>query len=156
MNIKKLLITATLSVICSLSSAQQTREQCYQEANFNAGVCALQCIANRSGCDKCDDQKNARFDRCSRLPASPKPSGPPAQYNGPGNQNDFARSRYECYKEAREISLNSSSDRYGSTTNAGVLPSCSMFSSCLAAKGYERVDEGQFEVTPQLQIKCQD
>jgi hypothetical protein len=29
-----------------------------------------------------------------------------------------------------------------------------MFNACLAAKGYERVSSGRFNVTPDLAVKC--
>jgi len=105
------------------------------------------------------EQEQARFqqeqeDRRRRMEQNtPKPSDAES-FNGPGSNQDFAVARYQCFKETQQIAISASRDALGSSTSAGVQPSCAMFNACLAAKGYERVSSGRFNVTPDLAVKC--
>ncbi len=105
------------------------------------------------------EQEQARFqqeqeDRRRRMEQNtPKPSDAES-FNGPGSNQDFAVARYQCFRETQQIAVSASRDALGSSTSAGVQPSCAMFNACLAAKGYERVSSGRFNVTPDLAVKC--
>jgi len=136
---------------------------------IDSTACLNQCTDRRAveedRCRAQDDrrrriqQEQARFqqeqeDRRRRMEQNtPKPSDAES-FNGPGSNQDFAVARYQCFKETQQIAISASRDALGSSTSAGVQPSCAMFNACLAAKGYERVSSGRFNVTPDLAVKC--
>jgi hypothetical protein len=64
----------------------------------------------------------------------------------------FTQDRYTCLRETQQPSTNASADQYSATRTSRVIPSCSAFQACLAAKGYIRSDDGP--LWARTEIRC--
>ena len=79
------------------------------------------------------------------------------RYAGSGkSQADFMRDRYQCYQETQQRVSGAYVNRYGGAADSRVMPSCSAFSSCLAARGYYESERGNLVVPSGAGIQCQD
>ena len=65
----------------------------------------------------------------------------PIRFDGPGDFQEFSRTRYQC---ARETVV---------PRSAGALPSCDGFRACLAAHGYNRAPAGKLDASP-IALEC--
>lgn len=173
---KALFLLLLAIVVSPTATAQDDLQSCIRKSQTTSASCwgkgsdchrALE-ERNRAAENHCiaqDDrrrrieQEQARLqqeqeDRRRRLEQNtPRPSDAES-FNGPGSNQDFAVARYQCFRETQQIAISASRDALGSSTSAGVQPSCAMFNACLAAKGYERVTSGRFTVSPDLAVKC--
>ena len=71
---------------------------------------------------------------------------PPApKYDGPGSFQDFVNVRYQCVLETSARTSGAFVNQYGGASSSRVMPSCSAFSACLAAKGYYKSQTGRFD-----------
>lgn len=52
------------------------------------------------------------------------------------SQQQFMQDRYECYKETQQRISNAYVNEYGGSSSSQVLPKCSAFYACLAARGF--------------------
>jgi len=83
------------------------------------------------------------------------------KFDGPGELNDLLNARYQCAQETMSrsssssavISSNSFSGSGSSSSSSSSLPSCSMFTACLAAKGYFRNSAGRLDASS-VPINC--
>ena len=55
-------------------------------------------------------------------------------------QAQFMQDRYQCYQETKQRISGAFVNQYGGTSSSQVLPSCSAWRACLAARGYYRSD----------------
>lgn len=177
----KALFLLLLAIVFSSSAhAQGDLQSCMGKAQEEVKYCNSQCILDALGrrkdstacMNQCSDRRAVDEDRClaqedrrrrieqeqedrrRRMEQNtPRPSDAES-FNGPGSNQDFAVARYQCFRETQQIAISASRDALGSSTSAGVQPSCAMFNACLAAKGYERVTSGRFTVSPDLAVKC--
>lgn len=62
--------------------------------------------------------------------------------------DQFLRDRYACYQETAQRVSGAAITPYGGAATSNVIPSCSAFSACLAARGYLRNDAGGSLVVP--------
>lgn len=60
--------------------------------------------------------------------------------NTGATQDQFMRDRYSCYQETQQRVSAAYVNQYGGAAGSQVLPSCSAFNACLAARGYYRAD----------------
>ena len=60
--------------------------------------------------------------------------------NTNATQQQFMRDRYSCYQETQQRVSNAYANQYGGVANSRVMPTCSAFNACLAARGYYRSD----------------
>jgi hypothetical protein len=82
------------------------------------------------------------------------------KYDGPGTVQDFANARFECVEKVsfRENNANFGQSAYGGggSVKSTVVLSCSVFSACLASKGYFKNRHGKFDATELgLEVECQ-
>lgn len=77
------------------------------------------------------------------------PYGGTYKFSGPGNFQEFARARYQCVQETAARQEHGYANRqYGNAAvNSTVMPNCSAFSACLAAKGYFRNPNGNLDAS---------
>jgi hypothetical protein len=79
------------------------------------------------------------------------------RYNGPGTFQDFANTRYQCLQEISERQSESGAfiNQYGGAASSTdtVMPNCSAFNACLAAKGYYVDQNGRFDASA-IKIRC--
>jgi hypothetical protein len=79
------------------------------------------------------------------------------KYNGPGTFQDLANARYQCLQETSEEQSGSAAsiNKYGgaASSTSTVMPTCSHFQACLAAKGYYEDPNGKFDASG-IKIKC--
>lgn len=59
--------------------------------------------------------------------------------NTGATQDQFMKDRYSCYQETRERVSAAYANQYGGAASSQVVPSCSGFNACMAARGYYRV-----------------
>src|ERR1700751_796593 len=52
----------------------------------------------------------------------------------------FTQDRYQCYEETQQRVSGSFVNQYGGAASSQVLPSCSAWNACLAARAYYRSD----------------
>ena len=52
----------------------------------------------------------------------------------------FMQDRYQCYRETQQRVSGAFVNQYGGAASSQVLPSCSAWNACLAARGYYRSD----------------
>ncbi len=78
-------------------------------------------------------------------------------------QDQFMRDRYACYQETQQRTSAAYINQYGGAASSRVIPSCSAFNACLAARGYYRSDTtnladfqtpGNFSVPQGAVIQC--
>ena len=94
-------------------------------------------------------------------------SGPPSymRFTGPANksQQDFVSERYSCLKETQQRITSTAVNEFGGASSSSVMPSCSAFNACLAARGFYRQDTtdlsvfnqaGNFSVPQGAVISC--
>lgn len=75
------------------------------------------------------------------------------KYDGPGNQSQFEAARFSCLQQTPMSTVSGGAlGQYGATYSSSTLPSCSVFASCLAAKGYVVSKDGR--LTPSVPVKC--
>ncbi len=55
-------------------------------------------------------------------------------------QTQFMQDRYQCYQETKQRIYGAFVNQYGGSASSQVLPSCSAWNACLAARGYYRSD----------------
>lgn len=127
------------------------RDKCLRECDDRNSSAEDRCLAQEDRRRRIEQEQEDRRRRLEQN--TPRPSDAES-FNGPGSNQDFAVARYQCFRETQQIAISASRDALGSSTSAGVQPSCAMFNACLAAKGYERVTSGRFNVTPDLAVKC--
>ena len=56
------------------------------------------------------------------------------------SQEQFMKDRYDCLRETQQRVSSASVDAYGGQSSSQVMPSCSAWHACLAARGYFRND----------------
>ena len=127
------------------------RNKCLRECDDRNSFAEDRCLAQEDRRRRIEQEQEDRRRRMEQN--TPRPSDAES-FNGPGSNQDFAVARYQCFRETQQIAISASRDALGSSTSAGVQPSCAMFNACLAAKGYERVASGRFTVSPDLAVKC--
>ena len=54
------------------------------------------------------------------------------------SQDQFMKDRYSCYQETQARVSAAAADRYGAAARSQVMPPCSAFNACMAARGYYR------------------
>ena len=79
-------------------------------------------------------------------------------------EQQFVNDRYECYKETQQQVSNAIVNQYGGVANSQVMPLCSAFYACLAARGYYRAADttdltvfntpGNYYVPQSAEIHC--
>lgn len=72
--------------------------------------------------------------------AAPTPTYIRYVSNTGATQQQFMRDRYTCYQETRAIFSAAVANKYGGAAASQVIPPCSGFNACLAARGYYRSD----------------
>lgn len=60
--------------------------------------------------------------------------------NQGATQDQFMKDRYACYTETQQRVSGAYVNEYGGASSSQVMPSCSAFNACLAARGYYRSD----------------
>ena len=60
--------------------------------------------------------------------------------NPNATQEQFMKDRYECYQETQQRISGAYVNQYGGAASSRVMPSCSAFNACIAARGYIRSD----------------
>ena len=83
------------------------------------------------------------------------PYGGTLRFDGPGTFQDFAQSRYQCAQETSRRVSGAYINQYGGSSSSNVIPDCSTFSACLAAKGYYRNQNGRLDASG-IQVNCTD
>ena len=73
------------------------------------------------------------------------------KYNGPGTFQDLANARYQCLHETSERQI----DDVAAASTSTVMPTCSHFQACLAAKGYYEDPNGKFDASG-IKIRCRN
>lgn len=68
--------------------------------------------------------------------------------------DDLLQARYECLKETQQQAWSVIYGRSTTPPTQAVLPTCSAFHACLAARGYVRVERGGLAVPKGLEIDC--
>ena len=80
-------------------------------------------------------------------------------------QEQFMQDRYSCLQETQQRVSNTFVNQYGGAANSQVMPTCSAFSACLAARGYYRSDttnladfnqSGSLYVPKGAEIQCRN
>ena len=71
------------------------------------------------------------------------------------SQQQFLKDRYECYNETSRRVSSAYVDQYGGSSSSRVMPSCSAFFGCLAARGYIKADNGNLVVPDGAVLQCQ-
>lgn len=83
--------------------------------------------------------------------------------NTGASQDQFMKDRYACYQETRARVSGAFVSQYGGAANSQVMPPCSAFNACLAARGYYRADttnpndfnqRGSYSVPQGAMIQC--
>ena len=80
-------------------------------------------------------------------------TGCATRYNGPGTFQDFAKARYQCVLETSARVSGAAVTQYGAAASSRVMPSCSAFAACLAAKGYFEAVDGRFDASS-IAVEC--
>jgi hypothetical protein len=79
------------------------------------------------------------------------------------SQDQFMKDRYTCYQETRARMSGAYANQYGAAAGSQVVPPCSAFNACLAARGYYRADTtnlddfkvpGNYFVPASAMIQC--
>jgi hypothetical protein len=79
------------------------------------------------------------------------------------SQQQWAQDRYSCLQQTQQRVSTAVEDQYGGAASSVVMPSCSAFNACLAARGYLRSDTtnvadlnlpGSFSVPEGAKIQC--
>jgi hypothetical protein len=60
--------------------------------------------------------------------------------NNDASEQQFMQDRYQCYQQTQQPVSVAYLNAYGGAASSQVLPSCSAFQACLAARGYYRSD----------------
>jgi len=81
------------------------------------------------------------------------PYGGTFRFDGPGTFQDFAQARYQCTQETSRRVSGAYVNQYGGSSSSNVMPSCSAFSACLAAKGYYRNPNGRLDASA-IRVDC--
>lgn len=80
----------------------------------------------------------------------------PLRYQNYGaNQQQFMKDRYECYRENQQRASSAYVDRNRGVASSRVIPSCSAFQACLAARGYYESASGNLFVPDSAGVECQ-
>jgi hypothetical protein len=84
--------------------------------------------------------------------------------NHGASQDQFMRDRYTCYQETKTATSAAAVNQYGGAARSQVMPSCSAFNACLAARGYYRAADtanlddfkqrGNYFVPAGAQVQC--
>ena len=69
-------------------------------------------------------------------------------------QEKFLQDRYACYRETAQRVSTASVGEYGGGAVSEVVPNCSAFRACLAARGYLETENGSLVVTSSTKINC--
>ena len=85
-------------------------------------------------------------------------SGPPMGRDKYGvSDDDFAKARYNCMKEASSLVSNASASgstggygasygaNYDASVSSKVMPSCQMYRACMDSQGWKLVPNGRFQ-----------
>ena len=75
------------------------------------------------------------------------------KFTGPGTFQDFANTRYQCAQETSRRVGEAYINQYGGSSSSSVIPSCSVFIACLAAKGYYPNPNGNLDASSII-VKC--
>ena len=71
--------------------------------------------------------------------------------------DQWIKDRYACYSETQQRISGAYVNRYGGAASSTVVPICSAFNACLAARGYFRSDSNGTLTVPQgAVVQCQD
>lgn len=76
-------------------------------------------------------------------------------FSGPGNFQDLAQARYECYAslQGHSVSGVANADTGVAAVSGGPTVSCGAFEACLASKGYVRDKNGHLDASS-LRVSC--
>ncbi len=75
--------------------------------------------------------------------------------NNQSTQDQWMKDRYACYNETKQRISGASVDQSGANANSIVIPMCSAFNACLAARGYNRSDAtGTLTVPEGTVVQC--
>ncbi len=83
------------------------------------------------------------------------PYGGTLRFDGPGTFQDFAQVRFQCAQETSRRVSGSFINQYGGSSSSNVIPNCSTFNACLAAKGYYRNPNGRLDASG-IQVNCSE
>ena len=75
------------------------------------------------------------------------------RFSGPGTFQEFANTRYQCAQETARRVGGAYVNQYGGTSSSNVIPSCSSFRACLAAKGYYADPNGNLDASS-IRVEC--
>lgn len=83
---------------------------------------------------------------------------PPPRYASErgATMQQFMQDRYQCAQEARGQGSEAYVDRYGGASRSSVTVNRSLFSSCLAARGYRLDPNGPLIVPPDAIVRTSD
>ena len=81
------------------------------------------------------------------------PYGGTYRFDGPGTFQNFAQARYECAQETSQRVSGGFVNQYGGVASSRVMPSCSAFNACLAARGYYRNPNGRLDASSMV-VSC--
>jgi hypothetical protein len=87
---------------------------------------------------------------CGGMPA---PYSGTYRFTGPGTFQDFANTRYQCAQETSRRVGGAYVNQYGGSSSTNVIPSCSTFRACLAAKGYYPNPNGNLDASSII-VEC--
>jgi len=80
-------------------------------------------------------------------------SGGTMRYDGPGNFQDLAKARYECYNSTKDYSSSASAGSRYAYASSNTLPSCGAFNACIASKGFIKSKVGRLDASS-ITISC--
>ena len=76
--------------------------------------------------------------------------------NNNATYDQWMKDRYACYNETQQRVSGAYVGPYGGAASSTVIPSCSAFNACLAARGYFRSDAtGTLTVPAGAVVQCQ-
>ena len=87
--------------------------------------------------------------------ASTPPTVPTWTSNRSASQDEWLKDRYACHNETKQRISGASVDQSGGIANSLVVPMCTAFNACLAARGYTRNDAAGYLGIPKgAELSC--
>jgi hypothetical protein len=75
--------------------------------------------------------------------------------NRSASQDEWLKDRYACYNETQQRISGASVDQNGGAANSLVVPMCTAFNACLAARGYTKNDAAGYLGIPKgAELNC--
>jgi hypothetical protein len=75
--------------------------------------------------------------------------------NNNATQDQWMKDRYACYSETQQRISGATVNQSGGNANSIVIPMCSAFNACLAARGYVRSDAtGTLTIPEGAVVQC--